>query len=372
MVTIRHTLFIICLPVVAGPLILFWAVSQSRVSEHMYLVISIGLLLAALAALRIGLIITTQLDRLGETARLMAQGHFDVRVARASRWSPAEVVSLSDTFNDMAAKLTELRSHGVALRKQAEEASASKTAFVNTVTHELRTPVNAIVGFADLLTSRAGGNLSPGIREGYLRDISAGWRHLLALVNDLLDLSRAESGHYQLIEDIFWLDEIAHRAIRYVETEARERQVTVEVRFHGEPPSVRGDERALFQALLNLVNNAVRYGHRGGVVTIDVAKPTSQGIVIVVSDDGPGIAPADVARVMLPFERAHLAGAEPTRGSGLGLPIVRQLIELHGGTFELTSVFGEGTRASIMLPAGRVGLDDERVAALETVVAKAA
>ena len=109
MVTIRHASFIICLPVVAGPLILFWAVPQSRVSEHMYLVISIGLLLAALAAIRIGLIITTQLDRLGETARLMAQGNFDVRVARASRWSPAEVVSLSDTFNDMAAKLAELR-----------------------------------------------------------------------------------------------------------------------------------------------------------------------------------------------------------------------------------------------------------------------
>lgn len=372
MVTIRHTLLVICLPVVAGPLILFWAASQSRVSEPMYLVMSIGLLLAALVALRIGLIITTQLDRLGETARLMAQGHFDVRVARAGRWRPAEVASLSDTFNDMAAKLAELRSHGVALRAQAERASASKTAFVNTVTHELRTPVNAIVGFADLLASRAGANLSPQIRDGYLRDISAGGRHLLSLVNDLLDLSRAESGQYQLIEDTLRLDEITNRAIRYVETEARERQVTVEVLFHGEPPAVLGDERALFQALLNLVNNAVRYGHRGGVVTIDVAKPTWQGIVIVVSDDGPGIAPADVARVMLPFERAHLAGAEPTRGSGLGLPIVRQLIELHGGTFELTSVFGEGTRASITLPAARVGLDDERVAALETVIARAA
>ncbi len=372
MVTIRQALFLVCLPVVTGPLIFFWVVPQSSISEHMYSVVLIGLLLAALVAIRAGLIITTQLDRLGETARLMAQGNFDVRVARASRWSPSEVTTLSETFNDMAAKLSELSSRGVALREQAEKASASKSEFIRTATHELRCPVNAIIGFSDLLTSRNAAGISPEIRDGYLRDIGAGGRHLLSLVNDLLDLARAESGQYHLIEDIFWLDEITHRATRYVETEARERQVQVDVVIHGEPPSIRGDERALFQALLNLVNNAVRYGRRGGVVTIDVARPTWEGIVIVVSDDGPGIAPCDVDRVMLPFERAQNANAEGSRGSGLGLPIVRQFIELHGGTFELASVFGEGTRARISLPASRVGLDDERFAALENVIAQAA
>ena len=175
-----------------------------------------------------------------------------------------------------------------------------------------------------------------------------------------------------MIEGVFWLDEITHRATRYIEVEARERQVTVEVVIHGEPPSIRGDERALFQALLNLVNNAVRYGRRGGVVKIDVARPAWHGIDIVVSDDGPGIAAGDLARVMLPFERAHNPHAEPTRGSGLGLPIVRQIAELHGGSFELTSAPGEGTRARIRLPTSRAGLDDESMAVHEDAIAKAA
>jgi signal transduction histidine kinase len=346
--------------------------AASSVRQHFFTVFLVGLLIAALIAIRAGIIITAPLDRLNDSARKMAHGDLDVRVETGGALMPHELGTLTTTFNDMAAKLSELRDHGIALREQAEKASASKSNFMRTVTHELRSPVNAIVGFSDLLTGRHAANLSPEARDGYLRDISAGGRHLLSLVNDLLDLARAESGQYQLIEDVFWLDEITHRASRYVEMEARERNVSVEIIIHGEPPSIRGDERALFQALLNLVNNAVRYGRRGGIVTIDVGRPAWHGVDIVVSDDGPGIAPDDLARVMLPFERAHNAHSEPTRGSGLGLPIVRQIAELHGGSFELTSVLGQGTRARITLPASRVGLDHESVAVLEGVIAKAA
>ena len=354
MVSIRRALFLACLPVITGPLVLFWAWPQSRMFEHVFTVLAIGLLLAALVAVRAGLIISAPLTRLNDTARLMAQGNFDVRVETGGRWTPHELTSLSETFNDMAAKLAELSNRGIELRRRAEQSSESKSEFMRTITHELRSPLNAMIGFSDLLMARSSANLAPEVRAEYLADINAGAHHLLSLVNDFLDLARAESGQYDLIEDEFWLDEITRRAMRYVEAQAAQRQIDVSVHFDNEPPIIRGDERALFQALLNLVSNAVRYGKRGGSVIINVQSVEPSGVEIVVADDGPGIAQEDLARVMLPFQRAATKSAESTTGTGLGLPIVKQFVELHGGTFQLTSIVGVGTRARITLPGSRV------------------
>ncbi len=356
MVSIRRALFLACLPVITGPLVLFWAWPQSRMFEHVLTVLAVGLLLAALVAVRAGIIISSPLAKLNDTARLMAQGNFDVRVETGGRWTPQEIKFLSETFNDMAARLNELSSRGIELRRRAEQSSESKSEFMRTITHELRSPLNAMIGFSDLLMARSSSNLSPEVRAEYLADINAGAHHLLSLVNDFLDLARAESGQYDLIEDAFWLDEITRRATRYVEALASERQINVGVHFDGNPPIIRGDERALFQALLNLVTNAVRYGRRGGSVIINVRSLETTGIEIVVADDGPGIAPDDLARVMLPFQRATNKGAENTLGTGLGLPIVKQFIELHGGTFQLSSIVGIGTRARIALPGSRICL----------------
>lgn len=374
MVSIRQALFLVCLPGVIGPLALLLIVPGSSVYEHAYSAILIGLLMAALAAIRTGLIITTQLDRLSETAKLMAQGNFDVRVPAASKWSPKEVTDLSATFNDMAGKLAELRLRGIELREQAEHASESKSEFMRTITHELRSPLNAIIGFSDLLTGRSAATIAPEARERYLTDINAGAHHLLSLVNDLLDLARAESGQYDLVEDEFWLDEITRRTCRYVETQANERQMAISVHFDGEPPVIYGDEKVLFQALLNLVSNAVRYGRAGGKIAIEVRSLPSQCIELIVADDGPGIAPDDLARVLLPFQRAQNANSNGTAGSGLGLPIVKRFIELHGGSFTLSSIVGAGTRAHIILPAARVRTGDVIVVELvqQAQVARAA
>ena len=163
-----------------------------------------------------------------------------------------------------------------------------------------------------------------------------------------------ETGQYDLIENEFWIDEITQRATRYVETQATEREVEVDVIFDGEPPKVLADERALFQVLLNLLSNAVRYGRVGGRVEVETRTLPDSRVQISVTDDGPGIAPEDLERVMMPFQRAVTIANSGTQGSGLGLPIVKQFIELHGGEFVLSSEIGEGTRALIILPAARV------------------
>ncbi len=368
----------VCLLLVTGPVALFWAwpigqnpagILQSpahNLQLHVFSLFAFGLLLAALVAIRAGIIITEPLHRLSESAKLVAAGQFDVRVTHDSATTPKELLMLTQSFNDMAARLGELQRRSTELRQRAEQASESKSSFVRTVTHELRQPVNAIIGFSELLTGRGASRISPETRDSYLRDINAGARHLLSLVNDLLDLAKMESGQYELVEDEFWIDEITRRATRYVEAQARERNVDVTSTFEGAPPLVYGDERALFQVMLNLVSNAVRYGNRDGHVRIETRVQTDGQVEIIIADDGPGIAPDDLARVMLPFQRVHSAANAGMQGSGLGLPIVKQFVELHGGQFELTSVLQKGTRARILLPANRVRQDLDAHAAEHT------
>ena len=281
MVSIRRALALLCLLLVTGPIALLWAWTAPQVTHvlpasnlaggiqfYVVCIFAFGLLLSALIAIRAGIMITEPLQRLNESAKLIAQGRLDVRVVQDTAL-PMELQLLTQSFNDMAARLHELQTRGNELRERAEKASESKSAFVRTVTHELRQPVNAIIGFSDLLTGRHAARLSPDQRDSYVRDIQAGAKHLLSLVNDLLDLAKIESGQYDLIENEFWIDEITERASRYVETMARDRGIRVEVNFDGEPPKVLGDERALFQVLLNLLSNAVRYGKVGGHVLVD-------------------------------------------------------------------------------------------------------
>jgi signal transduction histidine kinase len=324
------------------------------VQQRVFSIFAIGLLVAALIAIRAGIIITAPLSQLTASARKMAEGDLDVRIEFNPRHTPFELVVLNQSFNNMAERVAELGRRSTELRERAEKANTSKTEFVRTVTHELRSPVNAIVGFSELLTGRSAAKITPEMRDSYLRDISAGARHMLSLVNDLLDLAKMESGQYELVEVDFWVDEITRRASRYVETLAIERGVEVTVSFDGEPPLIHGDERALFQALLNLVSNAVRYGRHGGTVAIATRITATGNVEIVVCDDGPGIAPEDLDRVMLPFQRVHSPANPGVSGTGLGLPIVKRFVELHGGTFSLSSVLGHGTRARIVLPSTRV------------------
>lgn len=324
------------------------------VRQRVFAIFTCGLLLAALIAIRAGIMITAPLDRLTAGARRMAEGDLDVRVDLGGQATPHEVVVLTRAFNNMAGRLAELDRRSTELRERAEKANSSKTEFVRIVTHELRSPVNAILGFSELLSGRGAARLTPEARDGYLRDINAGARHLLSLVNDLLDLARMECGQFELVEVEFWVDEIAHRARRYVEAQAGERGTEITVSFDGEPPLIHGDERVLFQVLLNLLSNAVRYGYRGGKVTIGTTTTPAGGVEILVADDGPGIAPDDLERVMLPFQRAQSKASTAIDGTGLGLPIVKRFVELHGGTFTLSSTLGQGTRARIALPASRV------------------
>ncbi len=258
----------------------------------------------------------------------------------------------------MARNVTQSQAREAEARARSETANTQKTEFVRYITHELRSPLNAIIGFANRLSQAhvqrsaarpSAGKAVAGEQIKYIKDAA---EHLLSLVNDLLDLGKIEAGQYSLNETEIGLDEIIDRSVRILGDVAAARSITLRAHYLDEPPLVLADERALYQVLMNLVTNAVRYGRDGGTVEIRTeARP--DGIVeIRVVDDGPGIEADDIERVMMPFERAQSTSG-CVQGTGLGLPIVKRLVELHGGRFELSSAVGVGTVAAIELPACR-------------------
>ena len=328
------------------------------IQNSVLIVFTVGLIVAALAACRLALLLVWPVERVIGAANRMSRGEDGVRIDGSMRYLPTEFKDLADSFNAMAERVETARAAATEAKQAAEEANASKTEFLRTVTHELRSPLNAIIGFADLLATGECGE--PG-GERHIRcaeDIRAGSKHLLSLTNDLLDLARIEAGQYDLIEEEFGLDEIASRAARFVEPEAAARGTAVKVQAGDNPPAVRADERALFQSVLNLASNAVRYGRQNGHVVISVRLREAGDAEITIADNGPGISPEDMERVLEPFQRVASVENRDVRGSGLGLSIVRRLAELHGGSFRLESTLDIGTRAYIILPASRVVPDD--------------
>ncbi len=318
-------------------------------------IFAMGLLAAALIALRSSLLMVQPLRSVIDGARRMSKGEVGVEIAVPGRLVPSEFRELANTFNLMAIRITESHGREANARERAEQANQQKTDFVRYVTHELRSPVNAILGFvrmaqADRIAANVGGPLE---RDVHLRHIEEAGTHLLSLVNDLLDLGKVEAGHYTLREEILGLDEIVERCFRLVDHTAKERGISLSVAYERGPPAIRVDERAMYQVILNLVTNAVRYGRPNGLVDLRSYRLEDGGIEICVCDDGPGIAPEDLERAMQPFGRIEREGADQPQGTGLGLPIVKKLVELHGGSFRLESAVGIGTVAYILLPPSR-------------------
>jgi signal transduction histidine kinase/Flp pilus assembly protein TadD len=243
----------------------------------------------------------------------------------------------------------------------AEKANLAKSHFLANMSHELRTPLNAIIGFSSLLTT---GKLRPEKTQEYATDINQGGRKLLVILNDILDMANIDSGGVRLSEDEVTLAEIADAARHDVETDMPLQQKTLRVEDRSGGARVRGDESRLRQVTTHLLSNAVKFTAPDGRIDI-VIEDTDDGIDLVVRDDGTGISPQMLSLVLEPFGQAESAYARSHGGIGLGLPIVKSLVALHGGTFTLFSEISGGTTARVHLPADRV------IARAQTVTAKA-
>ncbi len=222
-----------------------------------------------------------------------------------------------------------------------EAASQHKSEFLSSMSHELRTPLNAIIGFSEVLKERMFGELNEKQAE-YMEDIHASGHHLLSLINDILDLSKVEAGRMELALSKFDVPAAIENAVTLVKERALRHSLALEVKLDERLNSFVGDERKFKQILLNLLSNAVKFTPEGGRIAV-TAEPTEGGVQVSVSDTGIGIAPEQHEAI---FEAFHQVGSEYTtkrEGTGLGLSLVKQFVELHGGRVWVTSAPAKGS-----------------------------
>ena len=252
-------------------------------------------------------------------------------------------------FNNVGL-ISELR----AAQRLAEAQNEAKSSFLTMISHELRTPLTSVIGFSEILEQETFGPLGdPRYRE-YAHDIRHSGSLLLDLINDLLDLSKAEAGKLELAEDMVDLRAPVESALRLVRERAQSQGLALSATLPPAPVRLRADERLLRQVLLNLLSNALKFTPAGGGVTVTAALAADGGVAITVTDTGIGMSADEVPLALETFRQLEPSLTSRYKGSGLGLPLARTLAELHGGSLTLASAPGVGTTAVLRLPASRV------------------
>jgi two-component system cell cycle sensor histidine kinase PleC len=254
----------------------------------------------------------------------------------------------------LISELEEARLLSEEARRRAEAANKAKSRFLATMSHELRTPLNAIMGFSEVMKGEVMGPIGSPVYREYAANIHDSGKHLLHLINEILDLSRIEAGRYELHEEPLRLADIAEDCQRLLKLRAQSKGVELVEEYDTTLPQVWVDQRAIRQICLNLLSNALKFTPKGGRITLTVGATVDGGQYLAVSDTGPGIPPEEIPKVLQVFGQGSLAHENAEGGTGLGLPIVQNLIELHGGALELLSELRKGTEAVVTLPKQRV------------------
>lgn len=236
----------------------------------------------------------------------------------------------------------------------AAQANRSKSEFLANMSHELRTPLNAIIGFADAMRHGVIGPIENKTYSDYIEHIHHSGQHLLSLISDILDVSAVEAGRIQLNEANLDIELLLGQCLALVRGRAEERRVKLSVAIADGIPALRADERRVKQVLINLLGNAVKFTQPGGGVEAVAAVNNAGEMVLAVKDNGPGLAPEEIAVAFSPFGRTQSAIESAQEGTGLGLPLSKSLIEAHGGRLTIDSVKGEGCTVSAIFPADRV------------------
>ena len=239
------------------------------------------------------------------------------------------------------------------LLRESDKANKAKSEFLANMSHELRTPLNAIIGFSDLIGRQVYGPLNNERYEDYIKDIHDSGSNLLSIINDVLDMTRAEAGKLEIREDEVDIGQLLDECVDVCQSRALQKKVALVLCQGVFPVSANIDRRLFVQLILKILSNAVKFSHEKGEVKVSFSGSPEDGILIQVTDHGIGIDAEDIERVFRPFEQVESAYARKNGGTGLGLPFAKKLAEIHGGSLTLESAINKGTTVSIRLPANR-------------------
>jgi len=282
-----------------------------------------------------------------------AQCYFTLLAHRLYSAGLATLVARAEK-DALIAELEQAKAISDEARRRAEGANIAKSQFLAQMSHELRTPLNAILGFSEVMKTEVfGPHQVPAYKE-YSNDIHNSGQHLLNLINEILDLSRIEAGRYELNEEPVSLAIVVEDCHHLLKLRAKNKGVTIHEVFEPEMPRLWADERALRQICLNLLSNAIKFTPSGGEVWLKVGWTASGGQYLSVKDTGPGIPEEELPVVLSKFGQGSNAIKSAEQGTGLGLPIAKNLVDLHGGTFTLKSKVRIGTELIATFPPERV------------------
>ena len=275
-------------------------------------------------------------------------------VIEAEKYGDDELGVLTDGFNRML-KQIQAREEGLkTARHQAEMANRAKTEFLANMSHELRTPLNAILGFSELIKNELLGPLGNQRYRDYAGDIHESGTHLLQVITDILDISKVEAGKLELHEEAVDVGDLIGNSVRLIAERAKEASLSVTVKTESGLRAIYADERLIKQCLINLLSNAVKFTPEGGYIIVRALNGPDGTMVISVADTGIGIEKDEIPRVLAAFGQADGSLSRKYEGTGLGLPLVKSFVELHGGSLDIQSGIGVGTTVTIRFPAERV------------------
>jgi signal transduction histidine kinase len=295
------------------------------------------------------------LKRITQSMKTVTDGDFRQAVLYTDRQDEIGQFSRAVTmFRDGAAEQMRLKSEMIqnqAAKDLAEEANRTKSEFLANMSHELRTPLNAIIGFSEMITTEVYGPGLPRYRD-YATDIHGAGKHLLSLINDILDFSKAEAGKIDLHVEKVDLADLIRESTRLMSERAAQQNLRLTLDI-GEVPPLLIDRLRTKQILLNLLSNAIKFTPENGCVTIKTDRDRTGRVFICVRDTGIGIAPGMIALAFEPFRQIDSTLARKSEGTGLGLPLVKKLIELHDGEVTVESTLKVGTAVFIWFPSAR-------------------